>query len=90
MFYKLFLPWRSAFLFDDDTAFHAFLRRKNRRMNAERIVLLLLAFLGLLVSYAADLKIGNVAAVCALVIAALLTLMIAKNEKICPAEEAEK
>ena len=89
MLQKLFLPWRCEDRFSDDADFAAFLKKKIKRMNAERIMLLLLAVLGLMYTYASDNRLGNVIAVIALAIAALLTLMISKSEKKLPTEESK-
>lgn len=87
MLEKLFLPWRCEDRFSDNSEFAAFLKAKIKRMSTERIVLLILAVLGLMFTYASDKMIGNYIAICALAISALLTLMISKSEKNMPTEE---
>ena len=90
MLCKLFTPWDAEPYFADRQSFLRFLQKKQKRMNVERIVLFAMAFLGLMFTYASDLKLGNYVAVGALVIAVVLTLLISKCEKVLAAEEKTK
>ncbi len=85
-FCKLFTPWRAERFFDDADAFYSFLLRRNRALNAVRVVLFLIAAVTLMLGYAFEPQPYNYYAVGALVLALGLSLVIIQNEKQLPPE----
>lgn len=89
-FVKLFAPWKAEAEFEDEDAFRQFLLRRNRALNALRVVLFAAAAVCLLASYAFEIRTLDYAAVGALVVALGATLVIAENEKQLPEELRQK
>ena len=87
-FWRTFAPWRAGAQFDTPAAFHAFLRRVNKRLGAVRAVLLVLAAAALMGSYAFDVRKLDFVAVIALVLVLGLSLIILQNEKTLHEEES--
>lgn len=83
---KLFTPWSSADCFDSDEAFCAYLVRYDRVLNAVRVVLFLVAVVGLILSYATDRAQYNYVAAGVMAVALGLSLIIIQNEKQLPEE----
>lgn len=89
-FVRLFAPWKAEAYFDDLDAFYAFLLRRNKALNAVRVVFFLVAAVCLMLGYAFEPKPYNTYAVGALVLALGLSLAIGQNEKQLPEELLEK
>ena len=85
-FCKLFAPWAAEDFFDDLNDYFAFLLRRNRVLNAVRVVLFLIAAVCLILGYAFEPQPYNSAAVGALILALGLSLVIIQNEKQLPRE----
>ena len=85
-FCKLFAPWTAERFFDDPDDFYAFLLRRNRTLNAIRVVFFLIAAACLMLGYAFDPQPYNAVAVGALVLALGVSLVIIQNEKQLPPE----
>lgn len=85
-FCKLFTPWRAARFFDDVDDFYDFLLRRDRSLNAVRVVFFLIAAVSLMLGYAFEPQPYNAVAVGALVVALGLSLVIIQNEKRLPPE----
>lgn len=94
---KLMVPWKCAHLFQAQDAFFAFLTRRNRILNALRVILFVITAIFLFIGYNADdgggwslAAIRNhpyyLLAVLSLVLALGATLVIAENEKQLPKE----
>ena len=87
---KLFAPWKAEACFDDLDAFYAFLLRRNKALNAVRVVFFLIAAVCLMLGYAFEPKPYNPCAVAALVLALGLSLAIIQNEKQLPDDLREQ
>mgnify|MGYP004629502603 FL=1 len=85
-FRKLFAPWTAEVCFDDSDDFYAFLLRRNKILNAVRVVFFLIAAVCLMLGYAFEPQPYNAIAVGALVLALGLSLVIIQNEKQLPPE----
>ena len=85
-FRKLFAPWTAEACFDDPDDFYDFLLRRNRILNAARVVFFLIAAVCLMLGYAFEPQPYNAVAVGALVLALGLSLCIIQNEKQLPPE----
>ena len=85
-FRKLFAPWTAEVCFDDSDDFYAFLLRRNKILNALRVVFFLIAAVCLMLGYAFEPQPYNAIAVGALVLALGLSLVIIQNEKQLPPE----
>lgn len=83
---KLFAPWTAGDCFDDLDDFYDFLLRRNKLLNAVRVVLFVVAAVCLMLSYAFEPQPYNSLAVGALVLALGLSLVIIQNEKQLPPE----
>ena len=83
---KLFAPWTAGDCFDDLDDFYVFLLRRNKLLNAVRVVLFVVAAVCLMLSYAFEPQPYNSLAVGALVLALGLSLVIIQNEKQLPPE----
>ena len=83
---KLFAPWTAGDCFDDLDDFYVFLLRRNKLLNAVRVVLFVVAAVCLMLGYAFDPQPYNSVAVGALVLALGLSLVIIQNEKQLPPE----
>ena len=64
--------------------------RRNRFLNAVRVILFAVAAVGLILSYASDRKLYNYIAAGVLVVALGITLVISENEKQLPEELRQK
>lgn len=89
-FKKLFAPWSAAGCFDSEASYHDFLLRRNRLLNAVRVVLFAAAAVCLILSYATDNTLFNTVAVGVLVLALAASLVIIENEKQLPEELRQK
>ena len=58
-FIRLFAPWRAGRFFEREEDFQQFLVRRNRFLNAVRVILFAVAAVGLILSYASDRKLYN-------------------------------
>lgn len=85
-FCKLFTPWRAKAHFDGPQAFHTYLLRYNRVLNAIRNVTFGCTAICLIVAYMYDQKLLNYAGVGFLLIALAVTLVCSQNEKQLPEE----
>ena len=85
-FCKLFTPWKAEAYFDDPELFFDFLLRRNRALNAVRVLFFAIAAVCLMLGYAFDPQPYNSVAVGALVLALGLSLVILQNEKQLPPE----
>ena len=85
-FVKLFAPWKAAACFDAEAAFHGFLLRRNRALNAVRVVFFAVTLVCLILAYATDRTYFNYIAASVLVIKHGLTLVIMQNEMQLPKE----
>ena len=85
-FRKLFAPWTAEVCFDDSDDFYAFLLRRNKILNAVRVVFFLIAAVCLMLGYAFEPQPYNAIAVGALILALGLSLVIIQNEKQLPPE----
>ena len=83
---KFFAPWTAGDCFDDLDDFYDFLLRRNKLLNAVRVVLFVVAAVCLMLSYAFEPQPYNSLAVGALVLALGLSLVIIQNEKQLPPE----
>ena len=83
---KLFAPWTAGDCFDDLDEFYVFLLRRNKLLNAVRVVLFVVAAVCLMLGYAFEPQPYNSVAVGALVLALGLILVIIQNEKQLPPE----
>ena len=83
---KLFAPWTAGDCFDDFDDFYDFLLRRNKLLNAVRVVLFVVAAVCLMLGYAFEPQPYNSVAVGALVLALGLSLVIIQNEKQLPPE----
>ena len=83
---KLFAPWTAGDCFDDLDEFYVFLLRRNKLLNAVRVVLFVVAAVCLMLGYAFEPQPYNSVAVGALVLALGLSLVIIQNEKQLPPE----
>ena len=83
---KLFAPWTAGDCFDDLDDFYVFLLRRNKLLNAVRVVLFVVAAVCLMLGYAFEPQPYNSVAVGALVLALGLSLVIIQNEKQLPPE----
>lgn len=83
---KLFAPWTAGDCFDDLDDFYVFLLRRNKLLNAVRVVLFVVAAVCLMLGYAFDPQPYNSAAVGALILALGLSLVTSRNEKQLPPE----
>ena len=81
---KLFAPWTAGDCFDDLDDFYVFLLRRNKLLNAVRVVLFVVAAACLMLCYAFYPQPYNSLAVGALVLALGLSLVIIQNEKQLP------
>ncbi len=88
-FRRLVTPWRTEAEFSSQEEFFAFLRRYNRVVGAVRTVLLIVAALTLLTSYALDFYKINLIAAAALALVMLISLPVLQNEKKLPKEGAK-
>lgn len=88
-FVKLFAPWKAAACFDAEAVFHGFLLRRNRALNAVRVVFFAVTLVCLILAYATDRTYFNYIAAGAMVLALGLTLVIMQNEKQLPQELRE-
>ena len=89
-FCKLFAPWKAESLFDDPDNFYDFLLRRNKTLNAVRVLYFAVAAVCRLLGYAFQPQPYNTVAVCALVLALGLSLVIQQNEKQLPSELQSK
>lgn len=89
-FVRLFAPWRAGRFFEREEDFQQFLVRRNRFLNAVRVLLFVVAAVGLILSYASDRKLYNYIAAGVLVVALGITLVISENEKQLPEELRQK
>ena len=85
-FRKLFAPWTAEACFDELDDFYDFLLRRNKALNAVRVVFFLIAAACLMLGYAFEAQPYNSIAVGALVLALGLSLVIIQNEKQLPPE----
>lgn len=85
-FCKLLLPWAAESCFDAPDDFYQFLLRRNRLLNAIRVILFAVAAVALMLGYALDGGPYNTVALIALVIALAVSLVIIQNEKQLPRE----
>lgn len=83
---KFFAPWTAGDCFDDLDEFYVFLLRRNKLLNAVRVVLFVVAAVCLMLGYAFEPQPYNSVAVGALVLALGLSLVIIQNEKQLPPE----
>ena len=83
---KLFAPWTVGDCFDDLDDFYDFLLRRNKLLNAVRVVLFVVAAVCLMLGYAFEPQPYNSVAVGALILALGLSLVIIQNEKQLPPE----
>ena len=83
---KLFAPWTAGDCFDDFDDFYDFLLRRNKLLNAVRVVLFVVAAACLMLGYAFEPQPYNSVAVGALILALGLSLVIIQNEKQLPPE----
>ena len=83
-FCRLFAPWKAEGCFDELDDFYDFLLRRNRALNAVRV--LFFAAVCLMLGYAFEPQPYNFLAVGALVLALGLSLVIIQNEKQLPPE----
>ena len=83
---KFFAPWTAGDCFDDLADFYDFLLRRNKLLNAVRVVFFLIAAACLMLGYAFEPQPYNSVAVGALVLALGLSLVIIQNEKQLPPE----
>ena len=83
---KLFAPWTAGDCFDDLDDFYVFLLRRNKLLNAVRVVLFVVAAVCLMLGYAFEPQPYNSVAGGALVLALGLSLVIIQNEKQLPPE----
>lgn len=83
---KLFAPWTAGDCFDDFDDFYDFLLRRNKLLNAVRVVLFVVAAVCLMLGYAFEPQPYNSVAVGALILALGLSLVIIQNEKQLPPE----
>ena len=83
---KFFAPWTAGDCFDDLDDFYDFLLRRNKLLNAVRVVLFVVAAVCLMLGYAFEPQPYNSVAVGALVLALGLSLVIIQNEKQLPPE----
>ena len=83
---KLFAPWTAEACFDDLDDFYVFLLRRNKLLNAVRVVLFVVAAVCLMLGYAFEPQPYNFLAVGALVLALGLSLVIIQHEKQLPPE----
>ena len=77
---KLFAPWTAGDCFDDLDDFYVFLLRRNKLLNAVRVVLFVVAAVCLMLGYAFEPQPYTSVAVGALVLALGLSLVIIQNE----------
>ena len=89
-FIRLFAPWRAGGFFEREEDFRQFLVRRNRFLNAVRVILFAVAAVGLILSYASDRKLYNYIAAGVLAVALGITLVISENEKQLPEELRQK
>ena len=73
---KLFAPWTAGDCFDDLDDFYDFLLRRNKLLNAVRVVLFVVAAVCLMLGYAFEPQPYNSVAVGALLLALGLSLVI--------------
>lgn len=85
-FCKLFAPWKAERFFEALDDFYDFLLRRDRTLNAIRVVFFLIAAVSLMLGYAFEPQPYNSVAVGALVVALGLSLVIIQNEKQLPPE----
>lgn len=85
-FCRLFAPWKAEGCFDDPDDFYDFLLRRNRVLNAVRVLFFAAAAVCLMLGYAFEPQPYNAVAVGALVVALGLSLVIIQNEKKLPPE----
>ena len=89
-FCKLFAPWKAEALFDDPDDFYDFLLRRNKALNAVRVLFFAVAAVCLMLGYAFQPQPYNAVAVGALVLALGVSLIIQQNEKQLPPELQSK
>lgn len=89
-FCKLLAPWKAESLFDDPDDFYDFLLRRNKALNAVRVLFFAVAAVCLMLGYAFQPQPYNAVAVGALVLALGLSLVIQQNEKQLPPELQNK
>ena len=80
-FCRLFAPWKAESCFDELDDFYDFLLRRNRALNAVRVLFFAVAAVCLMLGYAFEPQPYN-----ALVVALGLSLVIIQNEKKLPPE----
>ena len=85
-FCRLFAPWKAESCFDDPDDFYDFLLRRNRVLNAVRVLFFAAAAVCLMLGYAFEPQPYNFLAVGALVLALGLSRVIIQNEKQLPPE----
>ena len=85
-FCRLFAPWKAERCFDKLEDFFDFLLRRNRALNAVRVVFFAAAAVCLMLGYAFEPQPYNAVAVGALIAALGLSLVILQNEKQLPPE----
>ena len=83
---KLFAPWTAGDCFDELDDIYDFLLRRNKLLNAVRVVLFVVAAVCLMLGYAFEPQPYNSVAVGALILALGLSLVIIQNEKQLPPE----
>lgn len=89
-FIKLFAPWKAAGCFASETDFQDFLLRRDRALNAVRVVFFAVTVVCLIMAYATDWTYFNYIAAGAMLLALRLTLVIIQNEKQLPEELRQK
>ena len=89
-FIRLFAPWKAGTLFEREAEYQDFLLRRNRLLNAVRVVLFAAAAVMLMLAYATDRSFYNYIAAGAMVLALGASLVIIENEKQLPEELRQK